>query len=77
MKLLNEFEMSQWAYFQCLHGNDTPEIRKLITVSVWAAEYYFIINKNLEIKKRISHYDWISWSRLSIFEKESQNEIIE
>jgi len=33
MKLTDEREMSGWAYWQCRNGNDTPEIRDLITDS--------------------------------------------
>ena len=39
MKLLNEYEMSEWAYNECFNGNDTPEIRKLITDSYYSYEY--------------------------------------
>ena len=41
--------MSIWAYNQCKDGNDTPEIRSLITDSYWA--YIYIVNV-LEIQKR-------------------------
>ena len=57
MKLLNDWEMSQWAYFECIHGNDIPEIRKLITTSFWAYAYCRDIKSISEIRDRItSHY---------------------
>ena len=31
MKLLNKREMSMWAFEECRNGNDTKEMRKLIT----------------------------------------------
>ena len=31
MKLLDEWEVSEWAYWECKFGNNIKEIRKLIT----------------------------------------------
>ena len=39
MKLLNEYEMSSWAYKECAKGNDTKEIRELITNNGWIYNY--------------------------------------
>jgi len=39
MKLTDEYEMSEWAYEQCRNGNDTPEMRDLITDSIDAFRY--------------------------------------
>jgi hypothetical protein len=39
MKLIDEEEMSCWAFCQCLNGNDTEEMKDLITNS-WDAYWY-------------------------------------
>lgn len=49
MKLLNKYEMSEWAYNKCLNGNNIPEIRKLITSTTWMLKYY----KNIKSDPRI------------------------
>ena len=35
MKLTNEKEISEWAYYQCKNGNDTIQMRRLITNSCY------------------------------------------
>ena len=59
MKFLNEREMSDWAYRECKKGNDTEEIRKLITDSFWAYMYCYCIGHNNKLSKKISkHYHY-------------------
>ena len=61
MKLLNDWKMSQWAYFECLNGNDIPEIRNLIK------DDYYIFNCCLNVKDRkemwykITDSEWAYW----------------
>ena len=53
MKLLNEEKMSMWAFFECKNGNNTPEMRKLITNEKWAYIYCLDIKDRLEVRKYI------------------------
>ncbi len=48
MFLLNEFKISQWAYWYCRDIKDDPEIREFITNPYWAYMYCEYINKNDE-----------------------------
>ena len=57
MKLTNKEEMSQWAYFQCKYGNDTPEMRNLITDSYWAYWYCRFVKDKKEMWKKIKDSD--------------------
>ena len=58
MKLLDKIEMSWWAYYECCKGNDTPEIRKLITASSYAYWYCFWIKDRKELWSRINDSYW-------------------
>jgi len=53
MKLTNEYEINVWAYYQCLHGNDTKEIRDLIIHSYWIYLYCKDIRDIKEMWSRI------------------------
>lgn len=55
MILLNEYEISEWAYYYCLNIKDDPEIRKYITNSKWAFYYCIFIENDLEIAKNIKY----------------------
>ena len=61
MKILNEFEISKWAYNECLNGNDTPEIRKLITDSKLAYWYCKNIKDRKELWSKITDSEWAYW----------------
>ena len=59
MKLLNEEEMSQWAYKECKKGNNTPEIRKLITNSAFAYWYCIYIESTEEMRSKLTEPFWV------------------
>jgi len=46
MKLIDKKEMSEWAYWQCRNGDDTQEIRDLITDTLFMYKYYKNVKKN-------------------------------
>ena len=58
MKLLDKIKMSHWAYNQCKSGNDTPEMRKLITDSIWVYMYCKYIKENKRMLKKMDMYDY-------------------
>ena len=39
MKLLDEWHLSDWAYSECCKGNNTKDIRDLITDDYWIFNY--------------------------------------
>lgn len=53
MKLTNRNEMSRWAYLQCKNGNDTKEMRNLITNGCWSFYYCKCIKDRKEMWKKI------------------------
>ena len=53
MKLTDEYEMSEWAYYQCVK-NDTIQMRRLITNSEWAYYYCKDVKDREEIWKKIN-----------------------
>ena len=58
MKLLDERDMSLWAYSECLKGNDTPEIRNLITNHFCLYSYCVMIKDREEMWSKITHPVW-------------------
>ena len=42
MKLTDKKEMSKWAFEQCLGGNNSEEIRSLVTLDMWIYLYCMI-----------------------------------
>ncbi len=53
--LLDEDEISSWAYSYCKYVKDDPKIREFITNPSWLNEYVFNINndpKIIKIKRR-------------------------
>ena len=61
MKLLDKWTLSEWAYNQCKRGNDTPEIRKLITSQYWSFEYCRDIKDIKEMWSKIKSSYWAYW----------------
>jgi len=58
MKLTDKEEISKWAYYQCLNGNDTQEMRDLITDSNWAYSYCRDVKDRKEIWSKIKCSYW-------------------
>lgn len=54
MKLTNKFVVSQWALYQCLKGNDIPEIRDLIIDPMHAFVYCKEIKNREEVREKIN-----------------------
>jgi len=54
MKLIDKYDMSEWAYEQCWNGNDTEEIRNLIVEEWYAYLYCKFIGDVKEVKNKIS-----------------------
>jgi len=54
MKLTDEREMSRWAFNQCKNGNDTPEMRYLITKNWDAYHYCRWIKDRPEVRSKIN-----------------------
>ncbi len=52
--LLNEYEVSKWAYEYCRRIKDDPEIRKYIVDSFWAYCYCRDTNDDPEVRKNIT-----------------------
>jgi len=52
MKLTDKYEMSRWAFFECLDNNDSIEMRNLIVDSYWAACYCEYITYDYYLQKR-------------------------
>ena len=55
MKLLSEYEMSEWTYSECLKGNDTKEMRKLITNQCDIYLYWLNVKDREEMRKLITN----------------------
>ena len=53
MKITHKEEMSQWAFEECWNGNDTPEMRNLITDDLWIYRYCECIKDRKEMWSRI------------------------
>ena len=77
MKLLDEKEMSCWAYNQCKRGNDIQEIRKLITKSFWAFLYCLYIKDIPEMWPRIKNKNAFIYCQLIKKRDEIKNNITE
>lgn len=58
MKLTNKFEMSAWAFSQCLNGNDTKEMRDLITFPTSAYLYCKSIRNLPEMREKVNCQKW-------------------
>lgn len=58
MKLTNKEELSRWAFWQCYKGNDTEEMRSLITHSEWAYWYCKCIKDIEEMWSKINNPNW-------------------
>lgn len=56
--LLDEYELSLWAFEYCRDAKDDPEIRKNITESGWAFMYCVDIKDDPEVRKNITHPEW-------------------
>ena len=58
MKLLDEYEMSEWAYGQCVIGNYSEEIESLIKDGYWKHFHlrHWLLNKkcNEKIRKELN-----------------------
>lgn len=52
--LLDEHEISCWAFLYCYYTEDKPEIRELITTDLESYMYCFHINDDPEIRKNIT-----------------------
>ena len=61
MILLNKYQISEWAYHQCEEGNDTEEIRNLITHQYYAYKYCRHIKDIEEMWKKITKPDIAYW----------------
>ena len=53
MKLLNEEEISELVCNECATGNDTPEMRKLITKQYWIYWYCYCVKDRKEMWSKI------------------------
>ena len=60
MKLLSKYEMSAFGFDECNWGNDTPEMRNLITDSQVAYLYCKQIRDIKEMWCKITDPIWIS-----------------
>ena len=58
MKLVDKKEMSKWAFIQCKNGNDSEEMRDLITSPEWIYAYYVHIKSREEMKNKVSDVVW-------------------
>ena len=58
MKLTDKWEMSEWAYEQCLKGNDTPEMRNLICFPDHAFLYCINIKNIEELRTKVNEPFW-------------------
>ena len=58
MKLTDKWQMSRWAYRQCLNGNDTPEMRNLITNEYVACLYCIDVKDIKEMWYKIKDPSW-------------------
>ena len=64
MKLTNKWEISEWAYHQCLNGNDTEEMRDLITEEAHIYSYCKKIEDRTDMWPRINSWFYaISYCR--------------
>jgi len=61
MKATNEYDMSEWAYDQCIDGNDTSEMRNLITHNEYVYKYCFHIKNIEEMWRKITDYYYAKW----------------
>jgi len=61
MKLIDKEEISRWAYWQCWNGNDTPEMRNLITNSYWVYFYCKNIKDIEEMWSKINRTIYAKW----------------
>ena len=61
VKILDERKMSKWAYYQCLSGNDIPEVRKLITDDYWIYSYCRLIKDKKEMWSKINSSEYSFW----------------
>ena len=57
MKLTNKCDISIWAFKQCFNGNDTEEIRDLITSDWWMAFYCIDIKIRKNMIDKIRRQD--------------------
>lgn len=57
MKLLDKWEISKWAYYQCKGGTNIEEIRCLIVDPLWAFLYCYHIKDIEEMRKIIQESD--------------------
>ncbi len=58
--LLNEYEISFWAYLYCKKINNEPEIREFITHSHMAYWYCISVKDDPEIRKNITEKVYIN-----------------
>lgn len=56
--LLNEYELSLWAFEYCYNINDDPDVRDLITDSFRAYNYCKYIKDRPEVRKNITDSCW-------------------
>ena len=57
MKLTDEIEINAWAYNQCMIGNDTKQMRRLITNNALIYSYCRNIKDREEMLSKITDYD--------------------
>jgi len=55
MKLIDEEEISEWAFYQCKNGNDTIQMRRLITNIFWIQCYCNDIKNLKEMRYKITN----------------------
>ena len=60
MILLNDYEISKWAFYQCKNEskNDTLQMRRLITNNEWVYCYCYYITDREEIWSKITESWW-------------------
>lgn len=58
MKLTNEKEMSEWAFYQCYNGNDTEEMRDLINDNYGIYCYCYFIKNSIEMRNKFTDKEW-------------------
>ena len=70
MKLTDEEKISEWAYYQCKNGNDTEQMRNLITYDYWIYYYCKDIKDIKEMWTKIKSQYWICHYCLNIKNRE-------
>ena len=68
MKILDEYEISHWAYQECKKGNNTSEIRNLITLDCYIVYYCKDVKDREEMWSKIkeSYWKWVYCQILNI-----------